>query len=323
MIKKSLPQSSLFSMLSDLLNQKHPLYLLANQDWQRFDDAFSPLHCSDNGRPCKPIRLMCGLLILKHVRNLSDESVVKQCSENAYYQYFCGQVEFTPSYPCNASELVHFRKRIGESGMELILAESIRINTKDDDRDHYDTAFIDFTVQEKNVIYPTDAKLHKKIVKKVLSLVRSLNLPLRQSYTFVLKKIYRDQRFRNHPKNRNKALKADRRLHTIAGRLVRELKRNLGENHDYDSLILLFERVLSQKRNSPARFIPCTNRRCNASAKVRSTRNTSSATRYPSYAQRPGLSLEPNPSATNMTDIPSRNPLHKWNGSPVTKSKNW
>ena len=84
MIKKSLPQSSLFSMLSDLLNQKHPLYLLANQDWQRFDDAFSPLHCSDNGRPCKPIRLMCGLLILKHVRNLSDESVVKQCSENAY-----------------------------------------------------------------------------------------------------------------------------------------------------------------------------------------------------------------------------------------------
>lgn len=90
-------------------------------------------------------------------------------------------MEFTPSYPCNASELVHFRKRIGESGMELILAESIRINTKDDDRDHYDTAFIDSTVQEKNVTYPTDAKLHKKMVKKVLSLVRPLNLPLRQS----------------------------------------------------------------------------------------------------------------------------------------------
>ena len=29
-------------------------------------------------------------------------------------------------------------------------------------------AFIDSTVQEKNMTYPTDAKLHKKIVKKVL-----------------------------------------------------------------------------------------------------------------------------------------------------------
>ena len=167
---------------------------------------------------------------------------------------FCGMFEFTPSYPCNASELVHFRKRIGEKGMELILSESIRVNPEDDDRDHHGMAFIDSTVQEKNVAYPTDAKLHKKIIRKVLSIVKSLGLPLRQSYTFVLKKIYRDQRFRNHPKNRGKALKADRRLRTIAGRLVRELRRNLKGNHDYDSLLDLFERVLSQERNSPGKI---------------------------------------------------------------------
>ena len=255
MINKSIPQPSLFYSLADQLNPMHPLYLLANKiDWQRFESSFSPLYSSDNGRPAKPIRLMCGLLILKHVRNLSDESVVEQWSENAYYQYFCGMLEFTPSFPCNASELVHFRKRIGEKGMELILSESIRVNRKDDDRDHHDTAFIDSTVQEKNVTYPTDAKLHKKIIRKVLSIVKSLGLPLRQSYTFVLKKIYRDQRFRNHPKNRGKALKADRCLRTIAGRLVRELRRNLKGNHDYDSLLDLFERVLSQKRNSPGKI---------------------------------------------------------------------
>ena len=80
--------------------------------------------------------------------------------------------------------------------------------------------------------------------------MKKLGLPLRQSYTFVLKDIYRDQRFRNHPRNRKKALKADRRLRTIAGRLVRELKRNLKGNHDYDKLIKLFETVLSQRRNS-------------------------------------------------------------------------
>lgn len=89
---------------------QHPLYQLADKiDWQRFETSFSPLYCADNGRPAKPISLMCGLLILKHVRNLSDESVVEQWSENAYFQYFCGMFEFTPSFPCNASELVHFR----------------------------------------------------------------------------------------------------------------------------------------------------------------------------------------------------------------------
>ena len=170
---------------------------------------------------------MCGLQFLKHVCNLSDESVVEQWSENAYYQYFCGMLEFTPSFPCNASELVHFRKRIGEKGMELILSESIRVNQEGDGRDHHGTAFIDSTVQEKNVTYPTDAKLHKKIVRKVLSIVKTQGIPLRQSYTFVLKRIYRDQASATHPKNRGKALKADRRLRTIAEKLVRELKMNI------------------------------------------------------------------------------------------------
>lgn len=251
MIKDTHNSPSLFSNLSDMLNQSHPLYQLADKiDWGKFETAFQPLYCQDNGRPGKPIRLMCGLLILKHLRNLPDESLVEQWSENAYYQYFCGMQELTPSAPCASSELVHFRKRIGEEGIELIFQESIRVNSDDDDDRHHDTAFIDSTVQEKNITYPTDAKLHKKIVKIVLGLVKKLGLPLCQSYTFVLKEIYRDQRFRNHPKNRKKALRADRRLRTIAGRLVKELKRNLGENHDSDKLLELFDTILSQRRNS-------------------------------------------------------------------------
>lgn len=47
-----------------------------------------------------------------------------------------------------------------------------------------------------------------------------------------------------------KKLRADKRLRTIAGRLVRELKRNLKGNHDYDKLLEIFETILSQRRNS-------------------------------------------------------------------------
>ena len=210
MLKRTSKQLSMFSSLEDMLSHEHPLFQLSNKiNWESFENAFSPLYCSTNGRPAHPIRLMCGLLILKHLRNVSDEMVVFQWSENAYYQYFCGGLEFMPKQPCDASELVHFRNRIGEKGMELILAESIRINTDHDNEDHFDKAFIDSTVQEKNITYPTDAKLHKKIIKNVLKIVHDKSLPLRQSYTRTLKGIYRSQRFRNHPKNRKKALKAD------------------------------------------------------------------------------------------------------------------
>lgn len=100
MINKTCPQPSLFSSLADQLNSKHPLYQLADKiDWQRFEASFSPLYSADNGRPAKPIRLMCGLLILKHVRNLSDESVVEQWSENAYYQYFAGCLSSHHPFP--------------------------------------------------------------------------------------------------------------------------------------------------------------------------------------------------------------------------------
>lgn len=238
----------LFNTLSDQLNSNHPLYILSHKlNWQLFEDSFSPLYCADNGRPCKPIRLMCGLLILKHLRNLSDESIVEQWSENAYYQYFCGLDVFTPCFPCNASELVHFRNRIGENGVELILKESIRIN--DDGNDNSPTtAFIDSTVQEKNITYPTDAKLHKKIIIKCQCIAKRENMRVRQTYTRTIKALSLDQRFRNHPKNKRKAIKADRKIRTIAGRLVRELERNLGSDSPYQDQLALFTRVLKQKR---------------------------------------------------------------------------
>jgi IS5 family transposase len=127
--QKDKSQASLFFSFDDTLNHKHPLYILANRiDWAMFEEAFSSLYCKNNGRPAKSIRLMVGLLILKHLRNVSDESVVEQWAENIYYQYFCGGTTFVSGVPCEASELVHFRYRIGEPGIELILKESIRIN---------------------------------------------------------------------------------------------------------------------------------------------------------------------------------------------------
>jgi transposase, IS5 family len=115
--------------LSDQLNQQHPLYLLATKiNWQIFEAAFSKHYSSTMGAPSKPIRLMVSILILKQLRNLSDESIVEQWSENLYYQYFSGEQYFKPVFPCSSTELVAFRKRIGVEGVALIFKTSIQVN---------------------------------------------------------------------------------------------------------------------------------------------------------------------------------------------------
>lgn len=237
-------QLSFYSTFEEQLSHRHPLYILSNQvRWNIFEEAFTPLY-SEEGRPGKPIRLMVSLLMLKHIRNLSDESVVEQWFENIYYQYFSGEKAYACGVPCEASELVHFRNRIGARGIELILKESIRVNGKDGEEQQATT---DTTVQEKNITYPTDNKLHRKIIRKCVGIAVDERIDLRQSYTRTVKKLLMEQRFRNHPKNKGRARKADRKIKTIAGRLVRELERKLTPGLHQDTLEL-FKKVLAQNR---------------------------------------------------------------------------
>lgn len=244
---KNDPQKSLFFSLGDSLDQRHPLFILSDEvDWGMFDREFSKFYSLNNGAPAKPIRLMVGLLILKHLRNLSDESLVEQWSENTYYQYFCGQQVFVAKTPCVATELVMFRQRIGVEGCELILKESIRINGSDGDEPDLSA---DTTVQEKNITYPTDHKLHRKIISKCNKIAKEEGVDLRQTYTQTLKKLYVDIRLKNHPKNKKKARSAVRKIKTIAGRLVRELERKLPNYPNYKELLDLFTKVLNQQRN--------------------------------------------------------------------------
>jgi len=94
---------------------------------------------------------------------------VKQWSENLYNQYLSGDQHFRATISCVPTELLTFRQRIGESGVALILKESIRINNLHEDKGDGNTVSVvsvDTTVQEKNITYPTDDKLEKKIIKK-------------------------------------------------------------------------------------------------------------------------------------------------------------
>src|SRR5258707_10989812 len=51
-------------------------------------------------RPRLPIRLMVGLLYLKHAYNESDESVCERWAESVYFHLFCGEEHTHPRLRC-------------------------------------------------------------------------------------------------------------------------------------------------------------------------------------------------------------------------------
>ena len=189
MLSKPKPPGQLgfFTTFEEQLNRSHPLYQLANKiDWNIFESSFAKHYSLTHGKPSKPIRLMVALLILKQLRNLSDELIVEQWSENSYYQYFSGEQSFCPKFPCVPTELVEFRKRIGSQGIELIFKESIRVNGTDSNDPHLSG---DTTVQEKNITYPTSLKqlssvnITRSIIFWATMVRRSSNLPDREHPT--------------------------------------------------------------------------------------------------------------------------------------------
>jgi transposase, IS5 family len=71
---------------------------------------------------------MASLLMRKHLYNLSDERVVAMWQESPYYQYFAGEATFQWDQPCAASDLVHFRHRLGAAGIGKLFALSVALH---------------------------------------------------------------------------------------------------------------------------------------------------------------------------------------------------
>ena len=243
-------QRNLFRpVLKEFINPDHDLVLLAHKfPWKEIEDEFVSLY-SHTGSPAKPIRLMVGLLLLKRIYNLGDETLLPQWVQNPYFQYFCGESEFQWQFPCDPSDLVHFRNRIGKDGVEKIFKASVKIQNKPVAKTK--EVIVDSTAQEKNVTFPTDSKLYRKIIEGCNQIADKNDIQLRQSYRRTVKKLMIQQRFGHHPKRKKEAERARRKLKTIAGRQVRDLERNLSRIalFVYGPRLERYKSVVNQKRS--------------------------------------------------------------------------
>ena len=238
-------------MLVDLLDPHHELVLLADViDWQYFEKEFSPLY-SQVGQPSVPIRLMVGCLMLKHLKNLGDETLSKAWVENPYMQYFCGLRCFEHEFPFSPSDFCHFRKRIGESGFEKIFAYSVHLHKKETTFKSSSWHLSDTTVQENNTTFPTDAKLCKKVIEKCNRIADQWGIQLRRSYRRESKQLLRDTYNGKHPKRFKQAKKARKRLKTIANTQLRDLERRMTplQQVAHKKEFALYKQAVNQQKN--------------------------------------------------------------------------
>lgn len=248
-LKPNFQQNLFQTRLTDLINLGHPLVKLALElDWSKIEAELQKLY-SDQGRPSIPIRKIAGLLMIKQMFNQSDESVIERWIENPYWQYFTGEDFFQNKQPFDPSEFVHFRKRLKESGLEFILSQTIALHPGAKDEKEVQ---IDTTVQEKNITFPTDSKLAKKIIDNCSKIASKEGIIQRQSYVRVAKQHLRDAYFGHHPSRKKKAIAARKKLRTIGKKVVRELERKLPQEilNNYEKEFSNYKQVLAQERNS-------------------------------------------------------------------------
>ena len=238
------------TVLVSFINPEHELCLLAKKiNWDSLEKEFAPLYAKV-GRPSIPIRTIVGLLLLKQIYNLGDETIMDRYIDSPYFQHFCGEVYFQYDYPFDPSDFVHFRGRIGEQGMKLIFKQSIDLFGEAQIRREVKEVRVDTTVQEKNITFPTDRKLIEKVIGHCKRIANEEGIKLKRTYGREIKKLKHQLRFARKPKNMNKLRKAQRRLHRIAWKIYHDLVKQLGPipiiyMKEFDVLY----RVLTQKRD--------------------------------------------------------------------------
>ncbi len=216
--------------LIEMLNPKHPLVKLADMiDWPTIERSFGAHFASTRGRPALPPRLVAGLLYLQHAYDCSDEAVVNTWIENPYFQYFTGETYFQTELPIDPSSLTRWRQRIGEEGVETMLAVTIdaarRIGFVK--AASVDKVIVDTTVMPKAIAHPTDSRLLERSRQQLVKLAIEQGLSLRQNYNRQAPQLAAQVGRYAHAKQYKRMKKTLRTLKTRVGRVHREVSRQL------------------------------------------------------------------------------------------------
>jgi len=253
------PQGDLFKTeLDRIIDMNHPLIRLgAEVGWDRLDEEFGKTYDENNGRPGSSTRLLVALHYLKYTFNLSDEDVVEAWVENPYWQHFSGRQYFEHDTPIDPTVMSRFRKRIGEAGAEELLKETIEagLKMKAIKPHQLKRVNVDTTVQEKEVRYPTDARLYERSRERLVKAAKERDVELRQNYNRVAKhQLLMSHRYA-HARQMKRARKCTRKLRTILGRVIRDIDRKAPfKDEELQGLLAVTRRIHEQERKDKGKI---------------------------------------------------------------------
>lgn len=160
---------------------------LADQiPWEVLGTIYEESLFLDKGAPTISSRVVIGALIIKHMKNLSDEETIEDIRENPYYQYFLGYSSFGDRQVFAPSLFVEIRKRLGSDKLQRInetflgFTEPEADSNEDKDSDdtgHKGMLIMDATAAPQDIAYPTDVGLLNEAREKLEEIIDELWTP--------------------------------------------------------------------------------------------------------------------------------------------------
>ncbi len=116
---------------------------------------------------------------------------------------------------------------LGEAGAEELLKETISagLKTKVVKATQLKRVNVDTTVQEKEVRFPTDARLYDRARQRLVAAAEERGIALRQNYNRNAKKLILKQSRYAHAKQMRRADRCTAKLKTYLGRVIRDIER--------------------------------------------------------------------------------------------------
>lgn len=217
--------------------------------WDEFEREYEKSLKEGYGRPAHSSRLVIGLLILKHTLGMGDKEIVRQLSENIYFQYFCGFEHFQTKEQLDPSVLTYARRRISRLKFEQFENHLIRrltelklIRPK--------KVYVDATVFPVDMAYPNDVNLLEKGRRFLVKIIREVGEKIQKTYRTYSRKA--KETFLSFSK---KKLKTQKVIRWTLKKTLQFVRRNIGQVKDILKITKKKQIFLSEKTLETIRTI--------------------------------------------------------------------
>lgn len=216
--------------------------------WEELETMYAG-KLSKLGRPAHDPRLVIGLLLLKHMTNLSDVDMVRELSENVYMQAFCGYEHFVSVEQLDSSTLTRVRQRIGAEFFREL--EDVTYRTLVEKKIIKGRGMLcDATVVPEKITYPNDVGLLNKCREKVVAFIKKNEKQagmIFRKYSLVARRTYLDF-CKKKNKTRKLIERTKRKVLNFVGRNIRQAEKIIAATGKAPEGFEVIRRIFAQQK---------------------------------------------------------------------------